>query len=362
MAKVSTTLKSGTILYGKKPKPLGQVNMGDIVKAIGEDAGAMMVVKTKEADKLIKDAQAERKKGKCMNPVVQVGQQGSDLVFLLTADKGYAKVTPLVKKYEAEKAKAAKTTVVNMDPKDKTIKDSSKQMAKAKGTTAKTADKADLNKKGDKAPIVILAHGSPAGKSPGKVYAKEFADKKPADIVKYLVKDKKLDKGYAGVVYLDGCFTAAGSSKGKKQSDLNNFSGSVYKGLKDAGYKYLQVKGNLGEAVTLKDGSESVLDAQEQKKIENEVKKHKQQLEQLLKAWQLLNKKYEKESDDTKLQADPAFDVIVKKYHEADKKLKKATKVWKKMSDTYDYDIKDLVGTFGPEKHKKKKWYKEIFG
>ena len=50
-----------------------------------------------------------------------------------------------------------------------------------------------------------------------------------AEIVKYLVKKKNLDKEYAGVIYLDGCFTAAGASQGTDPKDLNNFGGALIK-------------------------------------------------------------------------------------------------------------------------------------
>ena len=151
---------------------------------------------------------------------------------------------------------------VSLDPKDKVIKPASTSIAterklgedgplKRTGETYGDKDKRhsgtvveDKNLKKDafagvdQAPIVILAHGSPLGKvGSGKVRATEFGGKSPSAIVDYLKKSVPVT--YSGVVYLDGCYTAAGNTP-------LNFGKQVYDGMVKAGYFYLQIKGNLG--------------------------------------------------------------------------------------------------------------------
>src|SRR6185295_1452573 len=108
-------------------------------------------------------------------------------------------------------------------------------------------------------PIVILAHGSPIGKhGSGKIRASEFAGKKPGEIIDFIAKT--LAPTYYGVVYLDGCFTAAGNTP-------MNFAKLVYDGLVKKGYHYMQIKGNLGAAITV-DGKEFVIPAELDKEYE----------------------------------------------------------------------------------------------
>ena len=125
--------------------------------------------------------------------------------------------------------------------------------------TVKTVDEpVDLGQVGSKAPVLLLAHGRPhypSGPSPdlSQTYATHFGSKTPKEIAQYLI-DNNLPKNHAGVVYLRGCFTAAGSNG-------DSFIGKVYKLLLEAGYEYLQVKGNLGVSITLDDGSGKVIQA-----------------------------------------------------------------------------------------------------
>jgi hypothetical protein len=338
---MATKFRSGTIMYGASPKvQLGQVNIGNVLKAIAGKAGAGVPVKTDKAMKLVKDAEAKRKQGKCLNPIAQVGVVGKDLVFAIFADKKYDESAVLVKNWEkvlTDSVLAGK--VVNLDPKDPIIAAASKILAKKHGTTAKTGDEANL-KKVDKAPIVIVAHGGSA-ESRGKVYAKKFAEKSPKDLVKFLVKDKKLPKAYAGTLYLDGCFTAAGKTD-------KNYAKKVHGLLVKVGFKYITVKGNLGAAATMDDGREAVIDAQEEKKAKGAVKS-------LQRAWdKIWNDSYAATNDVDGFFADPKTKALIPKIAKAKKKVEE-------MEKTYKHDIIDLVGTFGPEKLRKHKWYNKIF-
>lgn len=362
--------KTGTIIYGKKPEiNLGKCKIKDIQAKITEVLGPMVPIKIEKSKKILEQAKKDRTKGKCLNPLVKVGQVDKDLLLVITADKGYEESSILVKKYDSLKKAAEKAgTVINLDPDDNIINKASATQAKKHKTTAKTGDEVDLSKKGDTAPIVILAHGGSAV-SKGKVYAKNFAGKKPNELVKFLVKDKKLPKNFAGIIYLDGCFTAAG------KTDMN-FAKKVYDALVKLGYKYLQVKGNLGEAVTMADGTESVLDAQEQKKAHDDAKKAVAALKKADTKKKLFQKiwdnvwveKYADDDDTDGFFADSMIKKIlpdlVKFKKDVEKQVKEVTrlkKVLKDMDKTYKYDIPDLIGTFGPEKLRKHKWYNKIF-
>ena len=222
----------------------------------------------------------------------------------------------------------------------------------------------DLNKKGDKAPIIILAHGSPSKPVPGEVYAKEFADKKSNEIVDYLVKTKKLSKNYAGVIYLDGCYTAAGPKQGKDATELNNFAKKVYDGLVKEGYEYLQVKGNLGAAATKSDGTESVFDAQVEaelkKKIETEARAIEAKIDQLQKVCAALEAKHKGNAET--LKADVGIHLVSGKLEELEEERLDAYNRWKTVrKDHPEMRIDNLVGVFGPEKLKEEPWYKKLF-
>jgi|GEM_PF-5301935 len=197
----------------------------------------------------------------------------------------------LVKEREAVintiEAWATKGMVVNMDSGDNIIDKAVDDIYKKRGlqedaallrpgevgpvgthSGKSDADNADFSKMND-SPIVLLAHGTPSfGKVPSGAQqtATKFADKKPAAIVSFL--EKSLDKSYAGMIYLDGCYTAAGNSP-------MNFAKQVYDGLLKKGYIYLQVKGNLGVACTTKSGKELVSHGQvdnERNKLEKQLK------------------------------------------------------------------------------------------
>jgi hypothetical protein len=242
-------------------------------------------------------------------------------------------------------ALAAKGVVVNMDVGDSIIDKAVKDIYKKRGmeedarllrpgeraTVGKhsqktTEDKADFSKVND-APIVLLAHGEPAfGKIPSGAQqtAKRFADKKPAEIVSFLTKT--LPKHYAGQVYLDGCYTAAGNSP-------QNFAKQVYDGLVKKGYLYLQVKGNLGVACTTSSGKELVSHAQ----VDNERNKLKKEIAAAGKAFNELLARKKVEKDQFPNQDQQKLDALDKIY-EAKKK---------ELDSLY---IEALTGTFGPEK------------
>jgi len=253
MGKLTKFATNAVLLKKTLAKPEA-FNVGEFAKAIAADAGAMVKVSNLDTfAKLIKSEKWEK-------PVIHLGVAKGDLVISGQSANGKQDSMVVVKGYEKIKEDRKKVAVINADKGDDTIDRSADRMAKAKGVDVQDAKDAKINTvKGD---IIILAHGDSKVSKTGNVYAKKFADKKPADIVKYLAKDKKLPLAYNGIVYLDGCFTAAGPSKGTKQNDLDNFARSVYKGLVKLGYDKLQVKGNLGAATTRRNGKEKVVDAQ----------------------------------------------------------------------------------------------------
>lgn len=283
---------------------------------------------------------------------------------------------------EAAARKDGKGVVVNLDPKDKTIDDASKSIAKdrklgadkalrragesddatdARGHQADVTRKnADLSKASSE-PIVILAHGTPIGKhGSGKVRASEFAGKSASDITDFIAKT--LDKTYHGIVYLDGCFTAAGNTP-------MNFAKLVYDGLVKKGYHYLQVKGNLGAAITV-DGKEFVIPAELDKEYEKLGKERDKldlkikdmarqygdaQLEITKKMSAMLKGRSPNAiSDDEKKtleKLESGYKSLVKleKENKALQEMKDRRKV---VNDTIEKDLKieALTGTFGPER------------
>lgn len=306
-----------------------------------------------------------------------VGVDGGKLVATgKTLDGSYEYTLEIVDDFS--KRLAAKPTVIDLDHEDDTIRRSSEKMAKAKGVDVTLPDEKDLtNVTGD---IIILAHGGSSNSSPGKIYCKNFADKSAKDIIKFLVKEKPLPKDYAGTVYLDGCFTAAGSSKGRVFGDLQNFCGTVYKGLTTLGYKKLKVKGNLGTAKTQQDGTEMVMDAQAEKKLEvvlkdssHEVTKiHKKYLEVRDKHLKAEAAYFDLESDikiksrtlprmkeDEKVAMEKTIEALQTKYDklagalpalkaERNKFYQARDKLLRKHG-IVEQEVQDLVGTFGPE-------------
>lgn len=365
-----TKFGSGDVIYKKALSNAAAFNVGEFAQKVAEDSGAMVKVsKLNDFAKLLKEQN-------CKKPVVHMGVYKGDLVITVQSADGFMDTEVIVKGYEKMKTDRAKVAVVNAQRGDDTIDTSSDRMAKAKGT--KTQDAKDAELKEVTGDIIILAHGGNRGSKPGKVYASSFGDKKPKDIVTYLVKTKKLPTSYSGTIYLDGCYTAAGASKGTKQSDLNNFCGTVYAGLKKAGYEYLQVKGNLGLAVTKDDGTEDVVDAQMEalikKKVKpiekkrSEAKKNYEQINKKVVALLLERKKYEAvlskapndavrvkvqskiddlKSKESKLK--PYAEKADKEYTAADKAKRELIATLKKKGISDD-KITDLVGTFGPEK------------
>jgi len=365
-----TKFGSGELIFKKAlAKPEG-FNVGEFAKAIAEDSGAMVKVsKLNDFAKLLKD-------NKCQKPVVHMGVSKGHLVITVQSADGFKDSEIIVKDYAKIKAAKANVAVVNAQKGDKTIDDSSDRMAKAKGTQVQ--DKKDAKLKEVTGDIIILAHGGNKGSVPGKVYASSFGDKKPKDIITFLVKKQKLPTSYSGTIYLDGCYTAAGASKGRKQGDLNNFCATVYAGLKKAGYSYLQVKGNLGLAVTKDDGSEDVVDAQMEAMVQKKIKPLQKKRDAAKKAYDKIaakqrdlfteRKKYEAVIDKApndkvraKVQAKiddlnkslgklkPLFDKADKEFTATDKAKRELVAKLKKEGISDD-KITDLIGTFGPEK------------
>ena len=269
------------------------------------------------------------------------------------------------KAFDAAANKAdGKGAVVNLDPSDKTINDSSKSVADkrklgddkalrrvgvkddvtdAKGHDAPVLQKdADFSKASSE-PIVILAHGTPIGKpGSGKVRATHFANKKPGEIVDFIAKT--LDTTYRGIVYLDGCYTAAGNSP-------QNFAHQVYNGLVKKGYHYLQIKGNLGLAITV-DGKEFVVPAELEKKYDD-LKAERDQLDKDIKA---LEKQYEDAQGKinrlivAKLNGRKAEDLPDQEAKEHKGLLDKIEQVKATEKANAELKIEALTGTFGPER------------
>jgi hypothetical protein len=282
----------------------------------------------------------------------------------------------------AAKKADGKGVVVDLDPKDDTIKTSSQSIAdkrklgadkplrrpgdKDDGTDDKGHDAPVTRKEADfskasKEPIVILAHGTPIGKpGSGKVRASHFAGKSASDIVAFIAKT--LEPTYYGVIYLDGCFTAAGKSP-------LNFGKLVYDGLVKKGYHYLQIKGNLGAAITV-DGKEFVVPAE----LDDHYDRMKKERDTLDKELAAMRKQY----DEAKLALGPKMMALLKGRLPKDltgteakayEQLEKAAdSVQKLQSENKDLQrkqarrdqvdtiieknlkIEALTGTFGPER------------
>lgn len=391
---------SFTIAKGYTAKaPLDNPNeqMTAIMAWIGKDAGPMVPVKNQDGLKLLAAVKTDLSAKKFNTPLLKLGLDSTgNLVLRVEGAPKYEKSMVLVKGYEALKKERAKATVVNAQVGDSKIDPSAKSMAKAMKTTSETADKVDLNVKGDTAPIAILAHGDPTDSLPGKVYATHFAKKTPDEIVNFLVNDKKLAKNYAGVIYLDGCYTAAGPKQGRDKAEATNFAKKVYEKLLSKGYKFLQIKGNLGRAVTLNDGQERVLDAQVEAKLAARVKKIEFLQEaieqraddvkrQVAKLRQKADALVEKHKGNTEsLKADASLQLLKEEID----KLEAVREMWEDKLDKYadellqletdlkvghglvDLDRKkygklwvdNLVGVFGPAKLASEPWYKKLFG
>lgn len=271
--------------------------------------GPGYVIKQNDAIALLKEVQADITAKKCKKPLLKLGTDGGHLV-MRRGRRQVRQERDRGARLRGRQGQAGQDDMVNADPGDSTIDDAADDMARIKGTSAKDADDVDLNKKGSKAPIVLLAHGSPTSSLPGTVHATEFADKTPEQIVRFLVSDKKLDKNYAGMIYLDGCYTGAGPKKGRDAGELTNFAKAVY-------------DEHAGNAATLKADVGIKLVRDEVDKLE------------------VLRTAAAKKAAD------------VKKEYEALKE---------KMAPEGDFRINDLVGVFGPEKLASKPWYKKLFG
>lgn len=232
-------------------------------------------------------------------------------------------------------------------------------------------DEADFSVIGNDAPIVILAHGSDSWnrQGSGKIHATHFANKTPKQILEFIIK-AKLPKTYAGVIYLDGCYTAAGNTP-------KNFAHTLYKALVKLGYHYLQVKGNLGVAATQSDGSEMVTHAEEEsraKQLEKGIKKLGEKRISASKEAKENSVAFSfKDSHLTALKNQIAKESNSVEKEKLEKELEEQTLIFKKelarldgivkeIRAPFDEKIKDMtdelerikrldfVGTFGPEK------------
>ncbi len=290
---------------------------------------------------------------------------------------------------------AGKGAVIDLDNDDKTIRESSERLAKARtlGMDApirregddyaeaeehheekpkvkrtlldkmlgrkKDAPKDELKDIGDDSPVVLLGHGTPSKtwESNSKVYASEFADMTPAQVITYLTSKLKLPKTYAGKVYLDGCYTAAGATP-------QNFAFTVYRGLVAKGYPYLQVVGNLGLAVTLVDGKEEVVDAQDDpsdriEKLEAALKKLEKPATDAQDLTVSTTVKLRKLAKAENRPLSEKENLVLKKLNDDYEKKKSAVKkkgdavreeLTKLREKKKGMTFKEFKGTFGPEK------------
>ena len=395
------SMDKATVIYGGKTTVgIGSVNWTEVERLIKEEIGDEPIgTPLAGARKAVDEAKKDKSLDKAY---VKVGLVGSELVLRIKdvrtlVDKEIDSI--LVKQFKQKKEAHAKMLehlnkgaggdsgkVVSLDPKDKTINDSAKQVATHRTLGQDAPLQRDKSTYGDKdkqhtgavqddpklknssfagantAPIVILAHGTPLGKvGSGKVHATNFGGKKPGEIVEYL--KKTLPVTYAGVIYLDGCYTAAGNTP-------LNFGQQVYQGLVKAGYFYLQVKGNLGMARTVL-GKEVVTPA-EIETAYDEARIEKGKLEKLDEA---LRKPYldriiplMQEESNLKDQIKPNVDSTaakkaleetrekikqIQKQSEVDPKIVKVANRLgeiKKVMDEPKYNIEALTGTWGPEK------------
>lgn len=371
----------------KPPLENAAQQMTKVIEWAAQDAGPMLPIRNKEALEFLKEVKGDIDKKKCTKPLLRLGTDSGHLVMRVEGEPKYEKIVIVAKGYVEHKAKNATATVVNAQVGDGVIDRASARMAAAKGTTATTDANVKINAKGNKTPIILLAHGTPTSSLPGTVHATDFAHRTPEQIIHFLVAEKKLDKDFASVVYLDGCYTAAGPKKGRDAAELTNFAGKVYAGLVKAGYKHLQVKGNLGAAATLDDGGESVRDAQVEAQVREErtsprflqlIDERKglrqraaditQRVDKLEKVAASLVAKHS--GNVASLKADIGIKLVREEVDKlealrsaAEKQRVEITAELHRLNPTQDPPwVKDLVGVFGPEKLASKPWYKKLFG
>jgi hypothetical protein len=404
------TMDKATVIYGADQKVnLTNINWEEMQTAIlaqigDEPIGTAIAGAKKAVDEAKKDKGLQK-------PYVKVGLVDGSLVMrikdprpLIDKELDTVLVRQFKQKKEAYQKMLGKTgggsdkgVVVSLDPKDDVIKDAAKSIStqrkmgedaplrrmgedyadKDKMHTGKAVDDEKLKEQpfsnSSDAPVVILAHGTPLGKvGSGKVHATEFGNKKPAEIIAYL--KKSLPVTYSGVVYLDGCYTAAGNTP-------LNFAKQVYDGLVKAGYFYLQIKGNLGMARTV-NGKECVTPAEIETAYE-EARNEKKKLEEEQKTLAVpydkaIGQTIDKENqikfqariagrktpdqfnDDEKKKLEQ-IDTVLKaikikrandpKLGKIDKRIVELTAIMAKP----EYNIEALTGTWGPEKLAPKK-------
>ena len=356
---------------------LDDVDIGVIVENIGKLVGPDVPVNASGANRLLKKARDGNKKGKFVNAVAKAGIVGKDIVFAIGSDKEEEKVVVL-KDFEKARTNSKNSEIVNAhealgnDKNGALIVKIAENILVGEGGEVSKDDEA-LNKKGDKAPIVVLAHGEKS-ESKGKVYATKYAEKTPQEMFEFLTKTKKLPKNYAGTLYLNGCFTAAGKTD-------ENYAKKVYKLFEKAGYKYMKVEGNLGETRTLEDGNESVFDAQEQKRLKAELDETEKTMLKFKANYDALKKVMEKMAEKGKVVSreyksakdywdSPFFANLtlamdkVNEHNIAFSALKKKIRdeLKPKLSGhKYHYDIKNLKGSFGPAEIQNDSRFKKLF-
>lgn len=267
--------------------------------------------------------------------------------------------------------------VVSIDPKDKVISEATYDIAKQRtlgadaSPSAKPGDKdkaysnvqadeklknANFSQAGSNAPIVLLAHGSTPmfQSSKGNVHAVEFGGKSPQVMIDYIAKTLPLS--YSGQIYLDGCFTASG--KGTLV-----YAEQVYKGLVKKGYKYLQIKGNLGAAATTHDGKELVTPADVKRYLQDlqaMVNKLEPLYTRLKKKWEderteLVNRVKQLSKTGSKEELQKAIEAVTDcdKRREGDAELAKVAKHYEPLLALVNKGdklaIEGLTGTWGPE-------------
>lgn len=401
------TMDKSTVIYGASGSVgVAAVDWEKVKKAILEEIpDEPIATPLAGAKKAVEEAKQNKN---LVKAYVKVGEVDGNLVLRIKdvrtlMDKEID--TVLIKQYKQKKAAHEKMValqknkngndkgvVVSIDPNDDTIKTSAQSVASErklgedaplkrdkekyddgdKKHTGKVVDDEELQKNAfsgsNNAPVVILAHGTPLGKvGSGKVHATQFGGKTAPQIVDYL--KKSLPVTYSGVVYLDGCYTAAGNTP-------LNFGKLVYDGMRKAGYFYLQVKGNLGMARTV-NGKECVTPAE----IETEYDKARlrkkdldKQVSELEKSFLLEEDRINKELNSIKILArvdgrsspDQYTEEEKKKQAKLEEEYKQAVLKRKndsKMKPLYaeadklqqvldkpEYNIEALTGTWGPEK------------
>ena len=256
--------------------------LGAVTAEVTKVAGPMIAMSP--AHKLL----AELKKKKATNIKLHLKVDSDQLVLLAEAAAEKKKLTvkqPLIKKFGDHESRIG--AVINLQPDDDVIAEASEDLLSTAGYVQRDPGSRSTLKNLD-GDIMVEGHGKdsrgPEGTS--QTYAVELGKHTPEQIVRVLVKAKKLPKSYAGVIYLDGCYTGAGATAPKDApQQIQNFARQVYDLLVGLGYKKLQVRGNLGVSQTTGDGKAIARHAEEEPALEADeaqAKETKRQAEERL--------------------------------------------------------------------------------